>query len=899
MRYVLIIATWLVVFHWTDVLAREWDLQDPLAQRIRVLADQQAYVAILDTVPPLVEAARARGDSLQLGRLICARGQAELGSGRVGDSLRSLARAQGLAEANSDTLTLLTALGVGALALGGQGRHEAAIELAARQADIARAADDSLGEAFANLSQGFANVNLGRYREAVTNYSRAESLFGEFGQSGWRLSALNGLGRAQHNLAQADSARATFLQVRNVAKELGDGPNEAAALTNLGVLEQTEFGSLERSAYFFEEAYRVRSEGTENFLDFEIVTNLVLIRSSLGHWQSAVELLEEARKTAFSLGAMSAYYVATVQLANLRMLQGHRRTAAQLHRGILSDPNAAEAHTSATLGLVDALASMDSVATALEIVQKNMATIEKTDPLLRNNVLLNLCRFLLLMGRTHDACEQAQELLDLDLAPDKLALAQSYRARCLALTGDVEGSWEALTMGFDAVERVRVQAESLNWREVEGSQRVLALTDAAAELVRARRRENVGASVEDIVERMQGAKARTVLDRLSSPVRAPSRQVNPVPFARVQQVLGPFQVAVDVFVGDREVIVVVIDRNQVQVRVVSDPRQMMADLNLFCEVASDRAVNEISVNAVGERVREALFGQMFGLLHGAKRIVFSPDGGFAAFPLGLLPDSDGEPLALERGIVRLPSLALLAQPAQRPASRGRSILALVGPKNDLVGAEAEIASLQKQYRDVFVVRGFEGLVDSLRTAAILHVAAHASVDEERLWHSGFRLANGDMGHDGKRTHLYASDILESDLGCDLAVLAGCKTGLGRTVGSSGVAGLSSAFLVAGASSVVATLWDIDDAATRDLVDRFYKELAAGKAVGPALQSAQMAIRSQPQTSHPHYWAGFIVVGDPDLVAVPLIAPAGLPRAGWWILALGGILVLGEQIRRRV
>jgi hypothetical protein len=79
-----------------------------------------------------------------------------------------------------------------------------------------------------------------------------------------------------------------------------------------------------------------------------------------------------------------------------------------------------------------------------------------------------------------------------------------------------------------------------------------------------------------------------------------------------------------------------------------------------------------------------------------------------------------------------------------------------------------------------------------------------------------------------------------------------------------VLGLTSAFLSAGVSSVVATLWPVDDVVTADLMDAFYTGLADGKTVASALRGAQLRIRADKKTRHPFYWAGFVVVGDGDV-----------------------------------
>jgi hypothetical protein len=85
---------------------------------------------------------------------------------------------------------------------------------------------------------------------------------------------------------------------------------------------------------------------------------------------------------------------------------------------------------------------------------------------------------------------------------------------------------------------------------------------------------------------------------------------------------------------------------------------------------------------------------------------------------------------------------------------------------------------------------------------------------------------------------------------------------GRLQGEEGVMNLARTFLIAGAKSVVASLWDADDRSTATLMAHFYRQIAAGKSVAEALRAAQMEMLKEfGQDMPPYYWAGFTVIGD--------------------------------------
>jgi hypothetical protein len=109
---------------------------------------------------------------------------------------------------------------------------------------------------------------------------------------------------------------------------------------------------------------------------------------------------------------------------------------------------------------------------------------------------------------------------------------------------------------------------------------------------------------------------------------------------------------------------------------------------------------------------------------------------------------------------------------------------------------------------------------------------------------------------------------------DLVVLSACETGLGHELRGEGLIGLTRGFMYAGATSVVASLWKVQDESTAELMKLFYTEmLQNGKTPAEALRLAQNSIRQTPQWSAPHYWAGFTLQGE---YRYPVYSP---PRTG--------------------
>ena len=122
------------------------------------------------------------------------------------------------------------------------------------------------------------------------------------------------------------------------------------------------------------------------------------------------------------------------------------------------------------------------------------------------------------------------------------------------------------------------------------------------------------------------------------------------------------------------------------------------------------------------------------------------------------------------------------------------------------------------------------------------------------------LAGASLPEDAEDGLLTAEDVSGLNLfGTELVVLSACETGLGQVQAGEGVFGLRRAFALAGASTVVMSLWQVPDQETVELMETFYKRLLAGDRPSHALRDAQLAMRArQPM---PFFWGAFICEGD--------------------------------------
>ncbi len=325
-----------------------------------------------------------------------------------------------------------------------------------------------------------------------------------------------------------------------------------------------------------------------------------------------------------------------------------------------------------------------------------------------------------------------------------------------------------------------------------------------------------------------------------------------------------------------------------------------------------------------------------------KRIILVADGSLNYIPFQLLlnPSAGNEPLIANYEIVNVPSASILGQLREEKQQRrpGKKVLAAFGdpvfPSNyaqfkESNSGEVIAAAANNKSRDIEVqadrfdpnsiqpllytkrelknlnelvgpmsrvVSGFQASRETLDTLdlseySILHFATHGFFDPKNPKQSGFVLSMVDLTGRPQDGFITMQDVYRLHAPVDLVVLSACQTGLGKNVRGEGLIGLTRGFMYAGASSVVASLWRVDDEATAELMKQFYTNmLQIGMRPAEALRSAQNTLRQNPEWQSPHFWAGFVLQGEfKEPIRMP--APTGAPRAVQNTVGIAFLLLL--------
>ncbi|QAY77222.1 CHAT domain-containing protein [Sphingosinicella sp. BN140058] len=271
--------------------------------------------------------------------------------------------------------------------------------------------------------------------------------------------------------------------------------------------------------------------------------------------------------------------------------------------------------------------------------------------------------------------------------------------------------------------------------------------------------------------------------------------------------------------------------------------------------------------APARRLYQLLIAPIENQLGPESVIAIIPDGPLRALPFAALVDADGRFLAERSRIVVAPALGYL-QPGEIRGNQPMRVVAAslqhrvrlpagAFPALASTAAEAEIAAASgapgehlANFRRTDLARSMAaGPVD------ILHLATHASFDGRS--DRAFIVADGEVIRLRELRDIIGNNLRRGD-SLDLLVLSACETAVGDDEASMGLAG---AAVQAGAVSALASLWQVDDAGTAELMRLFYAAYGAGRSRSAALREAQIAmIRSRGEQARPHIWAAFTLLG---------------------------------------
>ena len=511
------------------------------------------------------------------------------------------------------------------------------------------------------------------------------------------------------------------------------------------------------------------------------------------------------------------------------------------------------------------------------------------------------------------AAELAAELVASARSSDSArSLADAHRVQGTVATtmGERDAAWLAWLAMFDAFEQITRAPEaselrgllradgSDRYRIAAGSMLAPAPTDEAA----------LGRAFE-AMERMRGREALEFRRQAGVERRRPTR---PVTLDDVTERLDDNTAVVVFQIGqDHDVAGQTLGGSWALVITAAHTRAFRlpdaAVLDPAIAMVADGLAGPASQSATdsGEALYEMLLREPLRQLPPSiERLVVLPDGQLHRLPLGALV-RDGEPLGARFALSSAPSATTWLGALGREALP-RSLVALADPSPppqtvSAFGQDAPVGRLPGARSESRIAAHFVGgssrvLTGDAATEAnlkqprdrgLLHIAAHAVVDHTHPEASRLLLAAGD-GEDG---HVFLDELSALELDGALVVLAACQGADGELLAGEGALSPARALFAAGAGTVVAGLWPVQDAEAAAFFGEFYAALDDGLAADQAVSRAQERRR---QAGAPtSAWAGFVVYGDGSVT----LKPKPGPKTWHWAVlaaALGALAGLGSR-----
>ena len=746
-------------------------------------------------------------------------------------------------------------------------------------------------------NQGAILLYLGRGSEALAAHETASAIFEEAGLTLWHAQALANIGETHLRLANYTRSLEAFEHARRLLRPLDAFHEECF------ILRSTADAYLELNLY--SEALNAYAEVNEWLRDLGIAHDRAQALWGMGSALIALSDFGEAERAL--AGAAEKFAAAgnapmlsgvMLEQASLLAARGDREAALDTARRaleLISEPDRPVEQVYAHLRLADLLLP------DVEKVESHLLTAQKLAyrlalPHLRFRLNERLGHLRRLQGRNEEArvlleaaideIERfrgtiAQETVRASFLRDKIAAYENLLLLHLARE-DEEGTRRAFAVAEKAKSRAlvdlltgvveRAPAASAD-PELEEQLRGLQadLNATYNQMLTPVDEDGHEALIQDLQKRAGELESKISRLRLHAP--SPDPFTDPISLADVQEQLPSDAVLLTYHIVDGEILAFVnagddirIFRNLGSVGVVAELLQRLSmqwdRFRVGAEfVEQHMALLERSTREILSHLNILLvapleaFLEESGLSNGAGapgKLVIVPHGLLHQVPFHAL--FDGERYLLERFEISYAPSARVYSLCQQQAPQILDKALVVSVADPLIPAVMEEArAVARHLPGAEVLSDGQATTEALRSASygyeVLHLACHGLFRADNPMFSSLKL------HDGWLT---AADVMQLDLSGALVTLSACESGRNEVFAGDELIGLARAFLGVGASTLVVSLWLVQDEATASLMEKYYERLRDDAGPAEALRAAQLAIKDE--RPHPYYWAPFVLVG---------------------------------------
>lgn len=764
--------------------------------------------------------------------------------GEHSQALECYRKAQAILETTGNKRELLRLANSTGLVLRVQGNHRLALEQYQKSLRLAQEAGDKAGIANALANTGNIHRLQNNYDLALDFYQKAAALFEEVGNKNFFAGMQLNLGLTYKQMGEYDRALEYYRKTMELAEILKNKGMVAALLTNIGNIyaEQRNFPpALEN----FQKSLTYYESVGERYTLAGVLDNIGRLHYDQGNYKQALTFAERTVAIGEQLGSLEVLMQGYDLLGRTQFALGNEPAARQAYEKEIA---------------------------ATESFRAQAAGSEQDRQRLLENRLFPWQGMVKLLVKQN----QPQEAL---------TFAEQSRARVLLdvlQSGRVNISKAMRSDEQEQERKLKAELTALNLQLSRATQTDKPDPARVAELKR--RLDNARLNYEAFQTTLYAAHPELKTHRGEAPIIRAEELAALLPTAG--------SALLEYVVTDETTYLFAVTQSanrRAEVKVFPLPLKRAELAGQIESFRRQLAGGDLGFRTAAATLYDLLLKPAQAQLKGKTNLVIVPDDKLWELPFQALLTSEQHFLLEDAAIAYAPSLTVLREMTKRKQQTSQSPATLLALGNPLLGketieratlalrgeklsplpdAEAEVKALGQLYGAAHskVYVGAEAREDRAKaeaaSARVLHFATHGVLNNAAPLYSYLVLTQGDTNEDGL---LEAWELMQLDLKADLAVLSACETARGRIGGGEGMIGLTWALFVAGVPSTVVSQWKVESAGTRDLMLNFHRGLRAPADArvtkAEALRQAALKLMKKPETNHPFYWAGFVLIGD--------------------------------------
>ena len=781
-----------------------------------------------------------------------------------------------------------------------QGMYPAALDVFQQALAICERVGDCLEQGQLLTNTAFSYNKLGQYQKALEFSRHALKIHKEVGNRRGESYTLKNIGVSYHGLGQYVKALESFQQTLVIHKEIGDFSAEGNTLSGISAV-YTSQGMYPKALDLLHQALAIQKKMSDRAGESNTLNNIGVIFNKLNQQEKALDLYQSALVIQKEFGDRSGEGGTLSNIGGTYNNLGQYVKALEFFQKALvifqeTGNRAEEGITFSSIGATYNDKEMYSM--ALEVLQQGLV-IQKD---LNNRAgeaqsLANIGFSYHRLGEHLKSLEFYQQALtiyrEIGNRSEEGRLLNNIGARLLesgtakkaeTILSDAIAVSESLLPGLTDEHKVslfEIQAATYRFQQTAlVTQYKFETALEVAERGRAR------AFVELLAARINGTE--TLLPQLTANLRPNITQIKQIAKER-NATLVEYSI-----IDAKTLYIWVVQPNGILTyRKVALPQQptltAIVDTSRESIGVRGRGNFKIELNTSNptdrlKQLHQLLISPIADLLptDPNAHVIFVPHGELFLVTFPALQDAKGTYLLEKHTILTAPAIQVLdltRKKRQQVDQAGLTEALVVGnptmPQLTKLGGKPEkLTQLPDAEReanrisDLLKTRAWTGtqatkatIVPKLSQSRIIHLATHGFLDDLKGLGTPGAIALAPDGtgepNDGLLT---ANEILDLKLNAELVVLSACDTGVGK-ITSDSVIGLSRSLIIAGASSVIVSLWSVPDAPTADLMTEFYKNWKERKLdKAQALRQAMLTIMKRPGAT-PKDWAAFTLIGE--------------------------------------